>query len=165
MWGIHRSSVNSPHKGQWRGALMFSLICLWINDWVNNREAGDLRCYHAHYDVTVMLVKQQIVYPFMARDIISPLFLFNLTSVWQEVCDLNCTEIEYWVLHSFRLFFIPFTFFFDTIPCFISSTYGRNIGRQHCFTVDEFPQMHQKTTVFNQANDVVYLFIIIHQFT
>ena len=28
--------VNSPHKGQWRGALMFSLICVWINGWVNN---------------------------------------------------------------------------------------------------------------------------------
>ena len=41
--GIHRSPVNSPHKGQWRGALMFSLICAWINGWVNNREAGDLR--------------------------------------------------------------------------------------------------------------------------
>ena len=41
--GIHRSPVNSPHKGQWRGALMFSLICAWINDWVNNREAGVLR--------------------------------------------------------------------------------------------------------------------------
>ena len=52
--GIHRSPVNSPHKGQWRGALMFSLICVWINGWVNNREAGDLRCYIAHYDVTVM---------------------------------------------------------------------------------------------------------------
>ena len=39
--GIHRSPVNSPHKGQWRGALMFSLICVWINGWVNNREAGD----------------------------------------------------------------------------------------------------------------------------
>ena len=39
--GIHRSPVNSPHKGQWRGALMFSLICAWINGWVNNREAGD----------------------------------------------------------------------------------------------------------------------------
>ena len=25
--GIHRSPVNSPHKGQWRGALMFSVIC------------------------------------------------------------------------------------------------------------------------------------------
>ena len=52
--GIHRSPVNSPHKGQWRGALMFSLICAWINDWVNNREAGDLRRYRAHYDVITM---------------------------------------------------------------------------------------------------------------
>ena len=41
--GIHRSPVNSPHKGQWRGALMFSLICTRINGWVNNGEAGDLR--------------------------------------------------------------------------------------------------------------------------
>ena len=59
--GIHRSSVNSPHKGQWRGALMFSLICVWINGWVNNREAGDLRRYRAHYDVTVMY--WQVVVP------------------------------------------------------------------------------------------------------
>ena len=46
--------MNSPHKGQWRGALMFSLIFAWINGWVNNREAGDLRRHRAHYDVTVM---------------------------------------------------------------------------------------------------------------
>ena len=52
--GIHRSSVNSPHKGQWRGALIFSLICVWIDGWVKNREAGDLRRYRAHYDVSVM---------------------------------------------------------------------------------------------------------------
>ena len=52
--GIHRSPVSSPHKGQWRGALMFSLICVWINDWVNTREAGDLRRYRPHYDVIVM---------------------------------------------------------------------------------------------------------------
>ena len=52
--GIHRPPVNSPHKDQWRGTLMFSLICVWINDWVNNREAGDLRRYRSHYDVTVM---------------------------------------------------------------------------------------------------------------
>ena len=32
----------------------FSLICVWINGWVNNGEAGDLRRYRAHYDVTVM---------------------------------------------------------------------------------------------------------------
>ena len=52
--GIHRSPVNSPRKGQRRRALMFSLICVWINDWVNNRKAGDLRRYRAHYDVIIM---------------------------------------------------------------------------------------------------------------
>ena len=50
---IHRSPVNSPHKDQWRGVLMFSFIC-WINGWVNNRKAGDLGRYRAHYEVTVM---------------------------------------------------------------------------------------------------------------
>ena len=52
-----RVPVNSPHKGQWRGALMFSLICVWINGWVNNREAGDLRRYRAYYDVIVKILK------------------------------------------------------------------------------------------------------------
>ena len=51
---IHRSPVNFPHKGQWRGALMFTLICARMNGWVNNREAGDLRRYRVHYDVIVM---------------------------------------------------------------------------------------------------------------
>ena len=53
--GIHRSPVNFPHKCQWRGALMFSLICVWINRWVNNREAGDLRHHRTHYVVIVLL--------------------------------------------------------------------------------------------------------------
>ena len=53
--GIHPSPVNSPHKGQWRGALKFSFVCAWINGWVNNREADDLRRHRAHYDVFVML--------------------------------------------------------------------------------------------------------------
>ena len=44
-----------PHKGQWRGALMFSLIYARINTWVNNRDAGDLRRHCAHYDAIVMI--------------------------------------------------------------------------------------------------------------
>ena len=52
--GIYRSPVNSPHRGQLNGALMFYLICAGINDWVNNHEAGDLRRHCAHYDVNVM---------------------------------------------------------------------------------------------------------------
>ena len=42
------------NKGQRRGDLMLSLICVWINGWVKNLEAGDLRRYRAHYDVIVM---------------------------------------------------------------------------------------------------------------
>ena len=52
--GIHWSPLNSPHKCQWCGAFMFSLICTLINGWVNNGEAGDLRRHWAHYDVTIM---------------------------------------------------------------------------------------------------------------
>ena len=55
--GIHRSPVNSSHKGQWRGALMLSLICARINGRVNNGEAGDLRRYRAHCDVIVMSIQ------------------------------------------------------------------------------------------------------------
>ena len=52
--GIQRSPVNFPDRGQWRGVLVFCLICAWINGWVNNRAVGDSRHYRAHYDVTVM---------------------------------------------------------------------------------------------------------------
>ena len=58
--GIHRSPVNSTHKGQWRGALMHSLVLAWINGWVNNHEAGDLRRHRAHCDVTVMFRKTRV---------------------------------------------------------------------------------------------------------
>ena len=53
-WPFARSPVNSPYKGQWSGALVFSLICTRINGWVYNREAGDLRRNRTHYDVIVM---------------------------------------------------------------------------------------------------------------
>ena len=58
--GVHRPPVNSPHKGQWPWALMFSLICTWINGSINNRETGDLRRHRAHYDI-VMQQCQTIV--------------------------------------------------------------------------------------------------------
>ena len=54
--GIHRSPVNSPHKGQWRGALMFSLICARIDGWINNGETGDLGRHPAHNGIIVMIL-------------------------------------------------------------------------------------------------------------
>ena len=43
----------------------FFFICVWINDWVNNREAGDLRRHHCHYDVMVMGKPASIVDVYM----------------------------------------------------------------------------------------------------
>ena len=53
-WNSPVTPVNSPHKGQWRGALMDSLICTWINGWGSHYEAGYLRRHRSHYDVIVM---------------------------------------------------------------------------------------------------------------
>ena len=52
VWGIHRSPVNSHHKGQWRGVVIFFL---WSAPRINNREAGDLGRHRAHYDVIVRI--------------------------------------------------------------------------------------------------------------
>ena len=50
---IHRSPVNSPHKGQWRGVLMFSLMCL--NERLSKQSRGWwFEKLSSHYDVTVM---------------------------------------------------------------------------------------------------------------
>ena len=57
---IHRSPVKSSHKGQWRGSMMLSLVCVRINGWVKNHEAGDLERHRAHYDVIVMWIDQLV---------------------------------------------------------------------------------------------------------
>ena len=69
-----------PHTKASDGALMFSLICVWINGWVNNGEAGDLRRYRAHYVVTVMN-SAKIDFNF---ELISPLRNESLDYTYQQ---------------------------------------------------------------------------------
>ena len=83
--GIHLSPVNSRHKGQWRGALMFSLICAWINGWVNNREAGDLRRHRSHYDVSVM--SSHILLTFVFSN--DPFTLLRICNTIKDECSTN----------------------------------------------------------------------------
>ena len=94
----HLCGVNSPHKGQWRGALMFSLICGRINVWVNNGEAGDLRRHRAHYYVTVMewylMVlnsKMLVKYSLLSVSILSIIF----HTVYGTVC-IQHTHLPYY---------------------------------------------------------------------
>ena len=54
--GIHRSRWIPHTKASDAELWFFSLICARINDWVNSREAGDLRRHRGHYDVTGLLL-------------------------------------------------------------------------------------------------------------
>ena len=87
---IHRSPVNSPHKGQWSGALMLSLICAWINGGVNNRDAGDLRRQRAHYDVNVMLIMDVIA---------STPFRDKLNTIIVQNGAMKCVSFINWYIH------------------------------------------------------------------
>ena len=81
---------------------MFSLICVWINGWVNNREAGDLRRHCGHYDVNVMIccVNEKIQYHFwLYKSVIyrpSDFFQNNdLTNHFHSVLSKSYVSIAY----------------------------------------------------------------------
>ena len=107
---LHCIYVNSPQNGKWRGALMFSLICVWINDWVNNREAGDLRRYCTHYDVTVMSLRDFCTW----HDGYGPM----VRGTWEFCNDMmNCLEVKFYIefngnnFYEMRLIMLVYVWF------------------------------------------------------
>ena len=87
--------VTSPQRPVTR---MFSLICVWINNWVNNREAGDLRHRRGHYNVIVMVCVNQylILVYFGDSDLILPVAIKPLCT--NAIChfqrDIGCWAIK-----------------------------------------------------------------------
>ena len=149
---IHRSPVNFPHKGQWRGALMFSLIYAWINDWVNNHEAGDLRRQHGHYDVIVMSNR---CYTYN--------FLNNLHITPQEICtqfvQQNHGHIPwgklgflYEIRNSAQKHFqvVPWNTMVKSVRNFIVH-WGTILKNSGCRTIrcNTGPNIHSKQNLFN----------------
>ena len=95
-WSFVR--VNSPHKGQWRGALMFSLIYAWINGWVNNREADGLRRHRDHYDVIIM----KLLMIWKAMTLIWR--QCSVTMFWQAWCAIeHCAMFSNWLMRNFKI--------------------------------------------------------------
>ena len=105
LWAGNSSVTGEfPHKGQWRGALMFSSICAWMNDSVNNREAGDLIRYRAHCDVTVMEFPcsgfTKLNYPFFRKyhlswetaNIIGCFIRLHLDKADEEILETRSTQ-------------------------------------------------------------------------
>ena len=97
--------MNSPHNGQWRGAVMFSLICAWINGWVNNREAGDLRRHGAHCDIIVIF----IFYSWCFCIILSVYFLIVSSTLFHVACiQMHMCYAFFWnikVIHVYVHFY------------------------------------------------------------
>ena len=106
VWGIHRWPVTSPHKGQWRGALRFSLVCVWINGWTNNREAGDLRPLRSlwrHCNVWTKQNKgQQTHEPSLSRMLYIP---HRFQSTWSGIvfCMRQAKERRRYIVTSFLI--------------------------------------------------------------
>ena len=98
--GIHRSPVNSPHKGQWRGTLTFPLICAWINRWVNNSETGDQRRHRALYDVTVIMVRWGPWGGWLWMG-------GNLGLSWNSLCLLSLEEDQHFGSTNIKKSFMP----------------------------------------------------------
>ena len=104
LWGEF-TGPGIPHKGQWRRALMFSLICAWIHGWVNNRGAGDLRRHRAHWRHCNIWLKWAdiVVVIYSVMDAFNPI-LYSLwdirilndvipTFMTQSVFPSKCTNV------------------------------------------------------------------------
>ena len=86
-------------------SLMFSLICVWIKGWENNRDAGDLRRYRAHYDVIVMIRFKSCIrrlnawsgWPFIIRVVYFQYIKTNLNIILRN--DVYFTSL----LHTFHI--------------------------------------------------------------
>ena len=98
---INRSPVNPPHKGQWRGDLVFSLICAWINAWVSNRQAGDLGRYRVHYDVIVMSIW---------ADVLAVMNYQSWTIYGISTVEIRCWNVKLTDIHLFRCVIILLLF-------------------------------------------------------
>ena len=80
--GIHRSPVNSPHKGQWRRVLMFSFICAWINGWVSL----------VIWDAIVLIMMSSVV---MLQTQVKESVVTETTIVALGYNEWSCTVIHY----------------------------------------------------------------------
>ena len=80
--GIHQPPMDSPHKGHWRAALMFYLICAWTKRWVNNGDTYDLRRHRAHYDLSVMNFDMTVTYNELLPHFSFSLSFFNALCSW-----------------------------------------------------------------------------------
>ena len=81
-------------------ALMFSLICACIKDWVDNREAGDLRHHCARYDVTEIVRDGDGGYSQNAGLLVALVIIFISKIVDCTLCIIHTPSGFVSIMHS-----------------------------------------------------------------
>ena len=142
--GNHRSLVNSSHKGQWCGALLLSFICAWTIVWVNNRDAGDLRRHHAHYEV--ILTHKQLNILFQSIVLFIVLFPITIIVIWWcvELVQYNAYLVStaYWWVGTRT----SITTVLSRNPCVSSCLWvKKSVFFQSLYPVSVFKSNHPKT--------------------
>ena len=128
-----RWPVNSLHKVQWRGALMFSLISARTNSWVNNRDAGDLRRHRAHYDVIVMVFDVFVFSPVFTGGHIDH-FMAMLAVNW--LWPSSSRGILYGLIGDMSLTICPSKFKFHRISLLIKAVSDQETATNICTCLD-----------------------------
>ena len=95
--GIHWSPVNSLHKGQWRGALMFSLICTWTNSWANNHYQCTSGMISLNSVVFDCQTRQWILYCYMKSECHNCQTELNNLCYIRPFCCNFITWSPYWI--------------------------------------------------------------------
>ena len=129
--------VISAYKVQWRGALMFSLICAWTSVSANHRDVGDLRRHRDHYDTTVVISNCHS--PWWSCDMeIYSAFLSHLR-------NHRCVLLKWPVIGNLNFLLLP-----NLTYCETNSRYTSNLRR---------PDKHVSSLQYSHYNGWHQLFL------
>ena len=139
---------------------MFSLICVWINGWVNNREAGDLRRHRAHYDVNVMHCSDNGISPIRHRNVSTLIYhpmhshaksaKWNLCVSWtldisKHIFDTAtaCVQTEQNMLNGIQKLVFKLSWRHSLAPCFL----------KWCFII--FNKRNPQNSLFGLITEII----------
>ena len=122
-----------------------SFICAWMNDWVNYREASNLRRHRAHYDVTVMFHLRVPNLQMSGRDLnmqpcngpprLDDITYHGIYRIYTLDCGNPCDG--QWALLPVCASYLPNNLWYQiNLPsnnvCIIFNSYGLTIKEQLC---------------------------------
>ena len=140
-------------KGQWRGALMFSFICAWINGLVKNREACDFRRHRAHFDVIVLIIHAFLLgfvvvwYQSCLPIYFSPGYFIGTEAIMRLPQCQWCDREWYWWIHKLNPIGIMIRWYGDVINWKFFSTFLAFCAGNSPVT-GEFPSQRASNTDF-----------------